>query len=118
MRVGGALIAASVLVAAGPSSAHSLLLESSPAAGAVVAVPPDRITLTFNNRIEKPLSKIRLVETRGQVRDLAVVVVDGPPERLTVTVPRLAPGDYRVEWQVLSTDGHVVSGRFSFRFRP
>ena len=29
-------------------------------------------------------------------------------------VPAVKPGRYRVEWQVLSTDGHVVTGRYSF----
>ena len=29
-------------------------------------------------------------------------------------LPSVPPGRYRVEWQVLSTDGHVVSGRFAF----
>ena len=43
------------------------------------------------------------------------MLADGPADRLTATVPSLDPGGWRVEWRVLSTDGHVVSGRFSFR---
>ena len=43
------------------------------------------------------------------------LLADGPADRLTATVPSLDPGAWRVEWRVLSTDGHVVSGRFSFR---
>jgi methionine-rich copper-binding protein CopC len=30
----------------------------------------------------------------------------------------VATGNYTLEWQVLSTDGHVVSGRFSFTVVP
>jgi methionine-rich copper-binding protein CopC len=43
---------------------------------------------------------------------------DGAADRLIAAVPALAPGTWRVEWQVLSTDGHIVSGGFSFRVAP
>lgn len=95
--------------------AHSLLVGSSPAAGTVVAGSPDRITLSFNNRVEKALSRIRLVDAAGRAHDLAVITADGPAETLTATAPLLDPGSYRVNWQVLSTDGHVVRGTYSFR---
>jgi len=44
-----------------------------------------------------------------------VLAADGPVDRLTARVPSLPPGAWRVEWRVLSTDGHIVSGGFSFR---
>ena len=114
MRAG--VVAAGILLLALASSAraHSLLLESAPAADALLAGPPPEISLRFNNRIEKKLSTIRLLDERGGVRPLALLA-DGPADRLTATVPSLDPGAWRVEWRVLSTDGHVVSGRFSFR---
>jgi methionine-rich copper-binding protein CopC len=49
------------------------------------------------------------------VRPVTVLVADGPAERLTAALPPLAVGSWRVEWQVLSTDGHIVRGSFSFR---
>jgi methionine-rich copper-binding protein CopC len=100
------------------AAAHSLLLESSPGSDAVVAGSPREVNLRFNNRIEKALSRVRLVDGQGARRDLAVATADGTPDRVVAPVPRLAAGQYRVEWQVLSTDGHVVSGRFSFRVAP
>jgi len=33
---------------------------------------------------------------------------------LTVSVPPLAPGRYRVSWRVLSVDAHATEGDFSF----
>jgi methionine-rich copper-binding protein CopC len=104
-------------VLAGPAAAHSLLLESLPAANATLSAPPPQIALRFNNRIEKPLSRVRLLDAQGVAQSLAVAA-DGPPDRLTAAVPPLGPGRWRVEWQVLSTDGHVVSGRFEFRLAP
>jgi copper resistance protein C len=114
MRAG--VVAAGILLLALASSAHahSLLLESAPAADALLAAPPPAISLRFNNRIEKKLSTVRLLDERGGARPLTMLA-DGPADRLTATVPSLDPGAWRVEWRVLSTDGHVVSGRFSFR---
>jgi len=96
-----------------PAAAHSLLLESFPAAETAHASTPTELRLRFNNRIEKRLSRLRLVDDRGARRDLPVNP-DGAADWLTASLPAITPGRYRVEWQVLSTDGHVVSGRFSF----
>ena len=110
--------AALALLPAAGVAAHSLLLESSPAAGATLSEAPPRISLRFNNRIEKPLSTIRVLDERGTPRPVTMLVGEGTADRLTATVADLAPGAWRVEWQVLSTDGHIVSGRFSFRVAP
>jgi hypothetical protein len=96
-----------------PVAAHSLLLESSPAANSTLEASPPALRLRFNNRIEKRLSRLRLMDERGTARDLTVAE-DGAADWLTATVPAVAPGRYRVEWQVLSTDGHVVTGRYRF----
>ena len=110
-------VGALILAAAGPAAAHSLLLESSPGADALVQAPPASVTLRFNNRIEKKLSSVRLRDAAGRVVVLPVDA-DGPADRLNAAATPIAPGKYRVEWQVLSTDGHVASGSFSFRLPP
>jgi copper resistance protein C len=107
-----------VLAFAGLAAAHSLLLESSPAAGATLPATPARLVLRFNNRIEKPLSRVRLLDSRGAIQTLAVAPDGAPADSLTAGLPTLTPGRWRVEWQVLSTDGHVVSGRFDFQIAP
>jgi copper resistance protein C len=112
-----ALVAATALSAASVVFAHPLLLESSPAADAVVPASPARVVLRFNNRIETRLSRVRLVDERGQ-RHALTVVPGETADRLVADAPVLAPGRYRVEWQVLSADGHVVGGRFAFRIAP
>ena len=118
MRLTSALCAGVLLLApASPAAAHSLLLDSSPAPSATVP-PPSRLALRFNNRIEKALSRLRLVDARGAARLLTVLAGAGKVDHLEATLPPLAPGVWRVEWQVLSTDGHVVRGSFSFRVAP
>jgi methionine-rich copper-binding protein CopC len=110
-------VALALLAPTGPA-AHSLLLESSPVAGVTLHEPPARISLRFNNRIEKNLSTIRVLDERGATRPVGILTGEGAADRLIATVSGLSPGAWRVEWQVLSTDGHIVSGRFSFRIAP
>jgi copper resistance protein C len=111
-------VAGLLLAAAGPATAHSLLLESTPPSGATLTASPRALVLRFNNRIEPSLSRVRVLDEQGAVQTLAVAVDAGAADRLTATVPLLSPGRWRVEWQVLSVDGHVVSGRFEFRLAP
>jgi len=106
------------LALVGSARAHSLLLESAPAAGATLAAAPAQLVLRFNNRIEKSLSRVRVLDARGVAQPLVVNAAAGSADRLVATVPPLAPGAWTVLWQVLSTDGHVVSGRFEFRVGP
>jgi methionine-rich copper-binding protein CopC len=113
----GLAVAAIVLAAAGLAPGHSLLLEASPAPGASLAAPPARIVLRFNNRVEKKLSSLRLVDPRGGIRVLTPSAGGGPAE-LVAPAPGLEPGAWRLEWQAFSADGHVVSGSYGFRIGP
>jgi methionine-rich copper-binding protein CopC len=115
-RLAGLGLAVLLCVLASSATSHSLLLESSPAAGATVSAP-DQIILRFNNRVEKGLSRLRLVDAAGAAQSLPIAADHGV-DRLTAALPPLRPGPYRVEWQVLSADGHVVSGRFAFTVAP
>ena len=72
MIVGWLLGASLVLAAAAPTVAHSLLLESAPSAGATLTTPPRELMLRFNNRIEKTLSRVRLLDEQGAAQALAV----------------------------------------------
>ena len=113
----GALAGAVLLASPTAVLGHSLLIECAPAAGSAVRAPA-RLTLRFNNRIEKPLSRVALVDAQQVRHELSVVGAEGASDTLSVLAPPLAPGPYRVEWQVLSADGHVVRGRFTFGVVP
>lgn len=113
--------AATVLLAglaATPAAAHSLLLQSVPAADVALPSAPERLTLRFNNRVEKHLCKVRVGASGAPAHDLRIMPGEGAPDTLVAVLPPLGPGAYRVHWQVLSTDGHIVSGAFSFRLGP
>jgi hypothetical protein len=96
-------------------AAHAFLVKSAPARRAVLTQPPPRVDLWFNERLEPAYSRVSVVDTGGRqvdLRDGAVGQDDA--RRLTTSLPPIAPGTYTVRYRVLSVDGHVVDGEFSF----
>jgi hypothetical protein len=99
-------------------SAHGFLERSDPRAGSSVKRPPERVRLWFTGAIEPAYSGVQVLTERGQRVDVGVPSLDGARKSLTVTVPPLPPGRYRVKWRVLSVDTHVTEGEFEFRVAP
>jgi len=116
----GCALAVVVLLtlAPGTSWAHAYLVKSVPAAQAVVARPPARADLWFNERLEPAYSRVFVVDGDGRHVDLGNPRVDpDDPKKLSVGLADLAPGSYTVRFRVLSVDGHIVESQFSFTVR-
>ncbi|MDR7251491.1 copper transport protein [Nocardioides sp. BE266] len=113
--VATALVALALVLGAGaPASAHAELVSSDPAEGSVVETAPDSVTLTFNEPVRLTSQEIAVYDAEGDevastatARD-AVVTVDLPD------AADLADGTYVVSWNVLSGDGHPISGALTF----
>ena len=101
-----------VLGSATSAAAHDKLESSTPKPGANLATPPATVMLTFNNPVFKLGSRIRVVGPTGDV------AVGQPTFGKQVARQPIRPdapaGDYTVEWQVTSSDGHPIAGTFSF----
>ncbi len=111
-RAAPALAAALLLGAAGAAQAHAHLLRSAPASGAA-ARPGDTLRLTFSEPLVPRFSTVTLVSAAGA---RPAVAVTASPDRATLIArPKapLAPGAYRVQWRVVSADGHKVGGSYS-----
>lgn len=103
----------------GTVAAHAVLVKSSPARRAVLAAPPTRVELTFNERLEPAYSTVSVAGTdSARVDDGTVVVGPEDPRRLSVGLAALKPGTYTVKFRVLSVDGHLVEGTIPFEVRP
>ncbi len=108
------VVAAAVIVLVGalPASAHNVLRSSSPAAESSIEVPPESISLVFD---QSAIALGNVVEVTGPN---GAVVSDGDPELTDTTV--LQPisateaGEYQVVWRVTSSDGHPIEGEFGF----
>ena len=98
------------------AAAHGILMESKPQAGETVPLRVPQIGLRFDTRIERSLSWLRLAGPSEDLVPLSTERAEKPrPEYLTATAPSLPPGQYTVHWRILTTDGHLSHGRFSFQ---
>jgi copper resistance protein C len=108
------VISALLLVVRAPAAlAHTELILSDPADGAVVAQVPAQVSLTFSEELIPDTVRISVVDATG----LAVLVADPVVDADTVTVawpPGLTGTSFGVNYRVVSQDGHPVSGTVSF----
>lgn len=100
--------------------AHARMMHSSPSAGAVTP-PPAKIELWFNELLDGRFNSISVfpaaqVNTPTRLNFTSGEAQVDPKDRthLFVTLKPLQPGNYYVEWRVLSLDGHSAPGRFEF----
>ncbi|HEY2862301.1 MAG TPA: copper resistance protein CopC [Casimicrobiaceae bacterium] len=115
MRIRLLLPAVCALAFASAVSAHAFLDHAVPAVGSTVHAPPSQVRLWFTQELEPAFSTVQVSDATGKRVDQGDARVDDRDATLlTVSVPALAPGRYRVTWRVLSVDTHASEGDFSF----
>lgn len=95
--------------------AHSELVSSDPADGAVLEAPPKSVSFTFNEPLMPDFVRFIGTDPSGQTGDLPVSSVEGPTA--TINWPAEAPGgEWTVNYRVVSQDGHPIEGGITFAY--
>ncbi|MGW4639669.1 copper resistance CopC family protein [Sphaerisporangium sp. NPDC004334] len=106
---------AALAVAVAPALAHNVLTGSDPKDGARLASLPAQVTLTFDQPVRADFAQVALTGPDGRVAKAAVRVVDA---KVTAEVPASvaagAAGAYVIGYQIVSNDGHPVTGKIGF----
>ena len=102
-----------VFFSAQTAAAHAILLESDPPLHGKVPGPDVPIKLRFNVRIDANRSRLTLVRPDGSLQPLPFSKLS-PADTLSAQANSLAPGAYRLRWQVLASDGHITRGEILF----
>ena len=100
----------------GTAWAHAALVRSVPGNRDVLAHPPERLHLQFNEKIEARFSTVTLEDAQGTQQALGAPA-SSPDDAHVLDVDvggALADGRYTVKCRVLSQDGHVIERSFSF----
>jgi copper resistance protein C len=109
---------AAVFVAA-PLHAHSKLVTANPAPNSTVRKAPQRVVITFNERV---LTRFVTIGVTGPDGKLHVMGAQADPKnkaRVSAVVHGGGkPGVYRVEWSAAGSDMHKMTGSYSFTVRP
>ncbi|WP_111720483.1 copper resistance CopC family protein [Homoserinimonas sp. OAct 916] len=98
---------------ASAAQAHDQILEQTPTDATHVALVPDEVTVLFSNDLIEVGAVMLVVDTNE------VDWADGPvqlrgPIAAQPLKPNTPDGAYTVRWRVVSSDGHPISGAFSF----
>lgn len=94
------------------AEAHDQLLRSAPASGETVAKAPSEATLEFSGNVAEIGSEVALLQN-GEAVDLPEPMAFAGG-KVTVPLPPLEDGAYELNWRVVSTDGHPISGTVPF----
>jgi copper resistance protein C len=113
-RFGLALAACALTATA--AAGHAVLQRAEPRVESKLKRAPDEVKLYFTERLEPAYSAFRVLNDQGVQVDRRDSRVDrANPALLRATLPPLRPGTYKVQWRVLSIDGDVTEGAFTFR---
>ena len=95
--------------------AHSTLLETNPAEDEIIEDSPSTLELRFNEPVEHDLAMVTIYNRNAET--IFTDSPDGDIERaplLEFSLPDLEEGTYTVNWNIVSADGHPVSGSYTF----
>jgi methionine-rich copper-binding protein CopC len=106
-------------VAVAHAHAHAFVDHAEPAVGARVQTMPNEVRIWFTESVEPAVSSIKVFDATGKEIDKRDVHSDPKNKALLqVSLSVLAPGTYKVIWQVVSVDTHNTKGAFTFQFLP
>lgn len=108
------LLAFAIAISGSPAFAHSEMNKSVPRDGETVPAGLSQIELKFTDDLRLTLAKISR-EPEQNAEDIAITRIPKAfTSHVTLSVPPLQAGDYKVTWTGVGKDGHVMSGAFTF----
>jgi methionine-rich copper-binding protein CopC len=112
-RVLFAVVAVLVLTPA-PALAHDTLLSSTPEDEQALESAPGEVTLTFSGEVMDVSTAVVVLDSEAEAVPTTDPLVEG--HDVSVDLPQeLAAGGYAVRWRVVSSDGHPITGTFTFQ---
>ena len=97
------------------AQAHAFLDHADPKVGSTVTGSPAVIKVWFTEELEPAFSKIQVFDAKGGEVDQKDVKVDATDKALmTVSVPKLPAGTYKVKWSAVAVDTHHTTGTYTF----
>lgn len=115
------ILAAVILAAAAPASAHTDIADSVPADGEILTVLPERFSVTATETLNDLTGAgdgfgLHILGPDGARLDTGEVRIEGRVASTPAVVG--APGAYRLAYQVVGEDGHPVTGEIGFVWAP
>jgi copper transport protein len=94
--------------------AHASLVRAVPASNSLIAASPQQIELVFNERLEKNLYYIKVINDQGESATSNKAQMDARQTTVTLKLPKLVDGTYITTYHIVSADGHPIAGSYLF----
>ena len=113
-----AICAVIALISPLPAQAHTTLASSVPAKNSAIKAMPKTIALTFDEKLikiaGKNVSKFSVIGPDGKEIKLGPLTLTNQIISAAILEPKPKPGVYKINYRVISGDGHPVSGIIKF----
>lgn len=96
------------------AGAHAILMDSQPAAQAMMPPGSAKFRFRFNSRVDHLRSRLVLRAGQGET---ALSIDPASEMDVLAASATLAPGEYTMRWLVLAVDGHITRGDVPFSVR-
>jgi copper resistance protein C len=114
-----ALVAIAALSFSQAAYAHAHLESAEPPAGSTLQTAPAELDLKFSEELDATFSGLKVTGPDGKVvKTNNAMLMDGDKTFMVELPAGLAAGTYKVEWHVLSHDGHKTHGDYTFTVAP
>ena len=95
-------------------SAHAILLDASPKEGSQLKQMPDKVSLTFNERLGEGVFSLQVRDDKGKLITTKKATMNQTHQTISLDVPPSKKGIYTVSYSVISADSHPVQGTYVF----
>lgn len=94
------------------TSAHAYIVKSTPFENQIMGKSPKQVSLQFDETIQNSFQSLRVFDMKGNQVDIGNNHIDAKnPSIIRCDLkPNLPNGTYRMEWKIVSSDGHPVEG--------
>lgn len=107
-----------MLIQANPVLAHAKLVKSDPSRKATLSASPKYIQLWFNEKIEGSYASVTVLDSEKKpVTQNSPEPAAGDLKSVILNLPELEPGNYKVQYRVMSVDGHVIESNYEFSIK-
>jgi methionine-rich copper-binding protein CopC len=108
-----AVLTVLIVLTAPPASAHDELVSVTPKKDAVLTAAPTEVVLVFSEEVEQLGATVVATSSDGTALTDGAPVVDGP-QVIQALLPITNATTVTVKYRIVSSDGHPVSGSWSF----
>lgn len=98
------------------TSAHAYIIKSTPFENQLFSKAPEKVTIQFDEAIQTVFHTLKVYDLNGKEVDNGDSRIDSKNSSVIECSlkPHLPEGAYRIDWKVVSSDGHPVEGVIPF----